>query len=467
MELHLEAKVIGKGKKGRTACGSAAYRACDKIRDNAGNVHDYTHKSGHVAGGIELPEGASEDLRNRQTLWSRHELRDKRKDAELFREVLVALPNDLDYIASARVIKGLAKLLTEKGMCVQWDVHDITNEGQRNLHCHMMITMRELMPDGTFGNKNRSWNHYNGGLNIADLLRPEAACLMNIELEVIGSADRVEHRSYVDRCIDKIPTKHVGVAATAMARKGIPTQKVYKNTYIKFLNEIHAKNLREVESQAESGRLEDLIAQASAQQGDGEVFKDWGALFALLRDTRRSRAAMNTELGKICKIISAYEEGNEEYLRWAGVDPEDDLQKREIYAMKEDLRIGVCEMDVTEAYLLESKEIFRLHNKVAYTSKKASWERYLREREKREEKRSRRYLSYLESFADHIGESLTLLDVLTFSQDFRDWISMRRELRNQREAAWEQRQLKAEERRERRAVEKELKERRKLLSGER
>lgn len=247
MELHLEAKVIGKGLKGRTACGSSAYRSCDKVIDNTGRVHDYSHKGGYVTGGIELPAGAPEELRNRQVLWSRHESKDIRKDAELFREVTTALPNEIDYSAAERVAKGLSKKLTDKGMCVQWDIHDTNKNGQRNLHLHMMLTMRELLPDGTFGNKNRTWNKYNGGLNIANMLRPEAARLMNQELEAIGSSEHVEHKSYADRGIDKIPTKHMGAAATALERKGVETRKGNENRYIDFLNKIHADNLKEAE----------------------------------------------------------------------------------------------------------------------------------------------------------------------------------------------------------------------------
>jgi len=281
MELYLSPKVVGKGPKGRTACGSSAYRSCDRIIDNTGRVHDYRHKGGYVTGGIELPAGAPEELRNRQTLWSRHEEKDIRKDAELFREITVALPNELDYEASASVIRQLAKPLTDRGMCVQWDIHDTTKEEQRNLHAHLMVTMRTLQPDGTFGNKNRSWNRYNGGLNVADLLRPEAARLMNEELARFGSSERVEHESFADRGIDKIPTKHMGVEATAMERKGIKTNKGRRNRYIEWLNQIHAENLRQVETQTQSGRLEDLIAGARAQQGGNEAFKDWDALFAI------------------------------------------------------------------------------------------------------------------------------------------------------------------------------------------
>lgn len=433
MELYLSPKVVGKGPKGRTACGSSAYRSCDRIIDNTGRVHDYRHKGGYVTGGIELPAGAPEDLRNRQTLWSRHEEKDIRKDAELFREITVALPNELDYEASASVICKLAKPLTDRGMCVQWDIHDTTKEGQRNLHAHLMVTMRTLQPDGTFGNKNRSWNRYNGGLNVADLLRPEAARLMNEELARIGSSERVEHESFADRGIDKIPTKHMGVEATAMERKGIKTNKGRRNRYIEWLNQIHAENLRQVETQTQSGRLEDLIAGARAQQGGTEAFKDWDALFAMLRDTRRCRAAMNSELGKLGKVISAYEEGNESYLRWAGCDPESESQRMTIQMMQNDLRIKIKEMDVTEAFLLDSKELYKAHNKAFYTAKKASWDQYQIDRNKRGMAYCTRRLESIQSYMDYLTRSISLFDMLFNTEAYKDYCATMADLRRQEE----------------------------------
>lgn len=240
MELYLDVKTVGKGDQGRTACGSSAYRACDKIIDNAGNRHDFSRKSGYVTGGVILPAGAPAELFDRQTLWQRHDQKEIRKDAQIFREVEVSLHNSLSYDAAARVCIAIAQRAADMGMCVQWDIHDKTNKkGERNLHAHLMLSMRELLPDGTFGNKNRSWNKYNGGMNLADVLRPYAAELMNAELDQIGVADRVEYLSFADRGIDRIPTVHVGVTACALEEKGIDTFKVVLNRRIREINAEH------------------------------------------------------------------------------------------------------------------------------------------------------------------------------------------------------------------------------------
>lgn len=452
MELHLSPRVVGRGSKGRTACGSAAYRNCSKIIDNNGNVHNYKYKKEWVAGGVELPAGASEELRNPQTLWQRHEKNDIRKDAQLYRDIEFSVPNELSFEAVGRVAKGMAAKLTKEGMCVQWDVHDKytwkdedgnvvtsvraqdpnkTYTENRNLHVHMMVTMRELKEDGTFGNKNRSWNNYNGGLNIADLLRPEAARLMNEELARIGSSEKVEHESYADRGIDKIPTKHVGVSATAMERKGIKTNKGRRERYVKWLNQIHAKNLRQVETQTQSGRLEDLIAGARAQQGGNDAFKDWDALFAMLRDTRRCRAAMNSELGKLGKIISAYEKKDNSYLEWAGCDPESEAQKMTVQAMQNELRIRIKEMDITETFLLDSKELYKAHNRAVYASKKVAWDKYQKERSERGMAYCEMRLESLRGYMDHLRNTISLFDALFNTPAFQEYCATIRDLERQ------------------------------------
>lgn len=257
MELHLSPKVISKGPQGRTACGSAAYRSCSSIVDNDGVIHNFKYKKGHVDGGIELPAGAPEELRDPQTLWQRHEIKDIRKDAQLYRDIEFAFPNEFSYSAVTDITKKLCSLLTDKGMCVQWDIHDnvdqIKKTGKpRNLHVHMMVTMRELQADGTFGNKNRSWNKYNGGLNIADLLRPEAARLMNDELARIGSSERVEHESYAARGIDKVPQIHVGVSAYAMEEKGVEADRFTLNEEIKKINKEHISYLEKLSKYREA-----------------------------------------------------------------------------------------------------------------------------------------------------------------------------------------------------------------------
>lgn len=450
MEMHLEVKVVGKGANGRTACGSSAYRACDRVRDNAGHVHDYRHKGGYVSGGIELPEGAPEELRNRQLLWSRHEKKDIRKDAELFREIIVALPNELDQEASERVLKGICAEITKYGMCVQWDIHDgvgyedpdgkkvdkrhrkkgVEYREVQNRHGHLMLTMRELLPDGTFGNKNRSWNHYNGGLNLAGQLRPIAAQLMNDELAKINADKHVEHESYAARGIDKIPKKHIGVAAMAMERRGIETVNGKRNRYIDWLNEIHAENLREAEMKTK--RLDKLIAYAENIKDGVETFRDWDALFALVRDVRRSRAALLAENRRLDKIVAAYEEKDEGYLRWAGLDPDNVPQRLGLKHIQEDNYATIKMLDIAEELILDSKDLFKAHNRAIYKSRQAEWNEYQIDRKKQSMAYCKKRLVSLSRYINHLQQEISLLDVLFDTKEYREYSKKINELKDEK-----------------------------------
>ena len=247
MELHFSAKTVRRNENGRTACASAAYRSGSIMIGNDGEIHDYTHREDYVTGGVLLPAGAPEELLDRQVLWSRHEAKDIRKDSQLYRDIDFSFPNEFSYETCQRVIHLLAQPLLDKGMCLQWDIHDKTVNGQRNLHAHLMITMRTLLADGTFGNKDRSWNKYNGGLNIAEELRPEVARIMNEELEAMGLPERVEHESFAKRGIDRIPTTHVGAIATRIVERGGTAYRKAMNVAIKELNSEHLTYLKRIE----------------------------------------------------------------------------------------------------------------------------------------------------------------------------------------------------------------------------
>ena len=57
--------------------------------------HDYRSKTDVFQSEILLPEGASDVFLNRQALWNHVESCEKRKDAQLAREVVISLPREL------------------------------------------------------------------------------------------------------------------------------------------------------------------------------------------------------------------------------------------------------------------------------------------------------------------------------------------------------------------------------------
>ena len=92
---HFSAKVIGRSS-GRSAVAAAAYRSASALLDEReARTHDFSHKADVVHSEILLPDGAPERWADRGVLWNAVEAAEKRKDAQLAREVEFALPREL------------------------------------------------------------------------------------------------------------------------------------------------------------------------------------------------------------------------------------------------------------------------------------------------------------------------------------------------------------------------------------
>jgi hypothetical protein len=84
--------------------------------------------------------------------------------------------------------------------------------------------------------KSREWN------DVALLAhqRESWAEAVNAALEKAGRTERVDHRSLKDRGIDRLPEPKIGVAATAMKRRGVlPDPERFRVVrWVKSLNEV-------------------------------------------------------------------------------------------------------------------------------------------------------------------------------------------------------------------------------------
>ena len=89
---HCSIKITSRGK-GKSAVAAAAYRAAEKITNEYDGVtHDYTRKGGVVHTEILLPDNAPAEYQDRAVLWNAVEKIEKAKNAQLAREIELALP---------------------------------------------------------------------------------------------------------------------------------------------------------------------------------------------------------------------------------------------------------------------------------------------------------------------------------------------------------------------------------------
>lgn len=189
---HLSAKVISRAG-GRSSVAAAAYRSGRRLHDaRQGIEHDYSRKGGVVHSEIMAPENAPDWMHNRDRLWNAVEAVERRKDAQLAREIEVALPRELDRGARLDLLRGFVRhQFVDRGMIADVAIHEgKARDGHGQPHAHIMLTMRELTGEG-FGKKDRSWN-------APDLLagwREAWARDANAALERAGRSERIDHRS--------------------------------------------------------------------------------------------------------------------------------------------------------------------------------------------------------------------------------------------------------------------------------
>lgn len=137
---HCSIKIISRSG-GRSAVASAAYRSGEKLYDEeTGLIHDFTRKGGVVMSEILLPENAPAEYSDRQTLWSEVQKVEKRSDAQLAREVEVALPVEMTREQQIECVRNyISENFVDKGMIADWALHD---KGDGNPHAHIMLTVR-------------------------------------------------------------------------------------------------------------------------------------------------------------------------------------------------------------------------------------------------------------------------------------------------------------------------------------
>jgi len=263
---HLSIKIIGRGK-GKSAVAAAAYRAGEKIRNEYDGIeHDYTRKGGVIHTEIILPDNAPAEYSDRTILWNAVEKIERAKNAQLAREIELALPVELTLLQNRSLVREYVKRhFTEQGMCADIAIHDT---GSGNPHAHIMLTMRPFNGDKTWGDKQKKvYILDKGGNKIYDPIKRQYKCnkvqttdwneqtraeewrsgwadSVNRYLEKLNHSERIDHRSYERQGSEQIPTVHLGVAAFQMEKRGIRTERGNLNREIDGLN----KQLRQIKA---------------------------------------------------------------------------------------------------------------------------------------------------------------------------------------------------------------------------
>jgi Ti-type conjugative transfer relaxase TraA len=137
---------------GGSAVRSAAYNAREAITaDRTGALYYFKHRDAPEHHEVLLPDGADPRFADSAFLWNAAEAAEKRKDAQVAREIVLALPANAELTVEDRI--ELARSFAEqhfvsKGLAVQLDVHaphEGDSESERaNWHAHLLITTRRI-----------------------------------------------------------------------------------------------------------------------------------------------------------------------------------------------------------------------------------------------------------------------------------------------------------------------------------
>ena len=157
--LSSRASVIQRSK-GQSAVEQSAYISRTSIySEYCGTTYNRTAKEDLVCEGVMLPAHAPPEFIDRGVLWNSIENYEKSGNAQLARLLKFSLPNEWgEGTAKTAMEQFIKEQFTDKGMCADYGIHrSINNKGQHNLHIHILLTLRPLNEDGTWG-RNRERN---------------------------------------------------------------------------------------------------------------------------------------------------------------------------------------------------------------------------------------------------------------------------------------------------------------------
>lgn len=239
---HFSVSIVSRGD-GRSAVLSAAYRHCARMDfGREARTIDYTRKEGLLHEEFLLPQDAPQWARMliadrsvsgaAEAFWNKVETFEKRGDAQLAKDLTIALPLELSPEQNIALVRDFVeKHILSKGMVADWVYHD--NPG--NPHIHLMTTLRPLTQQdfgakkvavlGEDGRPLRTkagkivYELWAGGMDDFNAFRDGWFERQNHHLALNGVDLRIDGRSYEKQGIELEPTIHLGVGAKAIERK--------------------------------------------------------------------------------------------------------------------------------------------------------------------------------------------------------------------------------------------------------
>ncbi|MAN77386.1 MAG: Ti-type conjugative transfer relaxase TraA [Rhizobiales bacterium] len=239
---HFESQVISRGD-GRSAVAAAAYRHAARMEfERENRVADFSNKKNVAHSEFMAPDDAPGWLHSMmegrsaaeisEAFWNKVEHSETRRDAQLSKEFVLALPKELTKEQNIALVRDfIGQQMLSRGIVADWVYHDV----EANPHVHIMTSLRPLTQEG-FGAKKvpvldsdgtpqrgkngkiqyRLWAGDRGTLND---MRAAWAQVQNVHLARNGIDARVDHRSYAEQGIELTPQGKIGVRTRNIAKE--------------------------------------------------------------------------------------------------------------------------------------------------------------------------------------------------------------------------------------------------------
>lgn len=143
--------------KGHSAVAAAAYRSGSKLHDErTGITYDFTNRKDVKYSEVMLPEQAHDQFQDRQILWNEVERAETRKNSQVSKDIVLALPKELNLVQHIELAKRFAQVhFVSNVIAADISIHD---HGDGNPHAHILITTRRMEHDRFAKHKARDLN---------------------------------------------------------------------------------------------------------------------------------------------------------------------------------------------------------------------------------------------------------------------------------------------------------------------
>jgi len=132
--------------QGHSAVAGAAYRAGVELKDHrTGETHNFKNRSDVIYSEILLPKGAASHFKDREILWNAVEAAETRKNSQIAKDIVLALPRDLDLALQIDLARNFAKTyFVRQGIVADIAIH---SHSDGNPHAHIYVSTRRLLGD--------------------------------------------------------------------------------------------------------------------------------------------------------------------------------------------------------------------------------------------------------------------------------------------------------------------------------